>query len=80
MAKVSDSTFEVRVEVRAFNKGIEAVVKKETYDNWTDADIAYEAYNTLTKLQGSGIISVELIEHRLEKKHKEARKLAEPVV
>lgn len=70
----NDSTFEVRVEVKAFNKGIEAAIKKEHYNNWSDADIAFEAYNTLTKLQGSGIISVELIEHRLEKKHKEARK------
>jgi hypothetical protein len=72
----SDSVFEVIVESRTHKKGMETGKRSEHYAQWSDADAAFCAYRDLTKLSNSGIIHVELIEHRRRIVHKAASKEA----
>lgn len=73
----NDSSFEVRITQKAVLKGDAAQVRKETYTTWAIADSVYCLYRDLAKIQGSGILEVDLIEHRREQHHRHAERTAE---
>jgi hypothetical protein len=71
---VAMSRFTVEVTMLAYPKGTEVVTRSEEYIKWADADSAFCAYQSLTKLDESMIQHVELIEHRETVVRKEATK------
>jgi hypothetical protein len=68
------SKFEIRVTQKAVLKGDTDQIRKEFYDTWAIADTVYCLYRDLIKIQGSGIIEAEFIEHRHEVLHKSAKR------
>lgn len=68
----NDSTFEVRITQRMFNKGDQEIVRKEEYTEWSVADKAWCAYRDLIGIEGSGIVAADFIEHRKTVVHKSA--------
>lgn len=66
------SKFTVAVTIR--HKKFTPIEISEDYDSWEIADTAFCAYRDLTKLEGSAVEHVVLIEHREEVRHKAASK------
>jgi hypothetical protein len=70
----NDSTFEVVVEQRMFNKGDQLVKRTEYYTEWAQADAAWCAYRDLIGIKNSGIVAADFIENKRTIVHKQARK------
>lgn len=69
-----DSTFEVVIEQKLFNKGDQLVTRTEYYTDWAEADKAWCAYRELIGIKNSGIVSADLIEDRRRIHHKHVTK------
>jgi hypothetical protein len=65
--------FKVLIDIRYFKGATKCFRIEESYDNWAQADAAYEHWHGLTKVRGSVVEFAELVEDRAERTHKTSK-------